>query len=84
MSLHSVVGTWVLLIYLMSALTGLWWSFDWYRNAANTLLGVAYGKLRLPPTRHWTSIASRPRCTRYPACAPASSTCACRRSRGRR
>jgi len=40
-SLHSVVGTWVLLIYLMSALTGLWWSFDWYRSAANTLLGVA-------------------------------------------
>ena len=39
-SLHSVVGTWVLLIYLMSALTGLWWSFDWYRSAANTLLGV--------------------------------------------
>ncbi|MBS9727318.1 hypothetical protein JR047_24220, partial [Pseudomonas stutzeri] len=30
-----------LLIYLMSALTGLWWSFDWYRSAANTLLGVA-------------------------------------------
>ncbi|WP_295567183.1 sulfite reductase flavoprotein subunit alpha [uncultured Stenotrophomonas sp.] len=40
-SLHSVVGTWVLLIYLMSALTGLWWSFDWYRSAANILLGVA-------------------------------------------
>ncbi|MDT3502521.1 sulfite reductase flavoprotein subunit alpha [Stenotrophomonas maltophilia] len=39
-SLHSVAGTWVLLIYLMSALTGLWWSFDWYRSAANTLLGV--------------------------------------------
>jgi sulfite reductase (NADPH) flavoprotein alpha-component len=35
-----VVGTWVLLIYLMSALTGLWWSFDWYRSAANTLLGA--------------------------------------------
>ncbi|MCR2446398.1 PepSY domain-containing protein, partial [Salmonella enterica] len=45
-SLHSVVGTWVLLIYLMSALTGLWWSFDWYRSAANTLLGVA------PAARH--------------------------------
>ncbi|WP_423173224.1 MULTISPECIES: PepSY domain-containing protein [unclassified Stenotrophomonas maltophilia group] len=39
-SLHSVVGTWVLLIYLMSALTGLWWSFDGYRSAASTLLGV--------------------------------------------
>lgn len=45
-SLHSVVGTWVLLIYLMSALTGLWWSFDWYRSAASTLLGVP------APARH--------------------------------
>ncbi|HIE5095767.1 sulfite reductase flavoprotein subunit alpha [Stenotrophomonas maltophilia] len=40
-SLHSVVGTWVLLIYLMSALTGLWWSFDGYRSVVSTLLGVA-------------------------------------------
>lgn len=45
-SLHSVLGTWVLLIYLMSALTGLWWSFDGYRSAANSLLGVA------PAARH--------------------------------
>ena len=40
-SLHSVVGTWVLLVYLMIALTGLWWSFDWYRKGATTLLGGA-------------------------------------------
>ncbi|WMJ70689.1 sulfite reductase flavoprotein subunit alpha [Stenotrophomonas sp. 24(2023)] len=39
-SLHSVVGSWVLLVYLMSALTGLWWSFDWYRNGATRLLGA--------------------------------------------
>ncbi|WP_313465806.1 PepSY-associated TM helix domain-containing protein, partial [Stenotrophomonas sp.] len=45
-SLHSVIGTWVLLIYLMSALTGLWWSFDWYRSAANSVLGVP------PPAKH--------------------------------
>ena len=36
----------MLLIYLMSALTGLWWSFDGYRSAANSLLGVA------PAARH--------------------------------
>lgn len=40
-SLHSVVGTWVLLVYLMIALTGLWWSFDWYRQGATRLLGAA-------------------------------------------
>ncbi|OBU68034.1 iron-uptake factor [Stenotrophomonas maltophilia] len=48
-SLHSVSGTWVLLIYLMSALTGLWWSFDGYRSAVSALLGVA------PTSRHAVS-----------------------------
>lgn len=37
-SLHSVAGTWVLPIYLVSVLTGLWWSFDWYRDGATRLL----------------------------------------------
>lgn len=37
-SLHSVAGTWVLVIYLIMALTGLWYSFDWYRNGATWLL----------------------------------------------
>ena len=37
-SLHSVVGTWVLVIYLVMALTGLWYSFDWYKNGAIWLL----------------------------------------------
>lgn len=31
-SLHSVVGTWALLFYLCSGLTGLYWSYDWYRD----------------------------------------------------
>lgn len=38
-SLHSVVGTWVLVVYLMLALTGLWWSYDWYRSGVTALLG---------------------------------------------
>jgi uncharacterized iron-regulated membrane protein len=37
-SLHSVAGTWVLVIYLVMALTGLWYSFDWYKNGATWLL----------------------------------------------
>ncbi|ACL55058.1 PepSY-associated TM helix domain-containing protein [Methylobacterium nodulans] len=37
-SLHAVVGTWVLAIYLVIALTGLWWSFGWYRDGAALLL----------------------------------------------
>ena len=33
--LHTIVGTWVLLAYLVMALTGLWWSYGWYREAVN-------------------------------------------------
>lgn len=50
-SLHSVVGTWVLLVYLMIALTGLWWSFDWYRKAATALLGGPTAEQTAPRTR---------------------------------
>jgi len=38
--LHAVVGTWLLIPYLVAAATGLWWSYDVYRNAINGLAGV--------------------------------------------
>jgi len=37
-SLHAVIGTWVMVIYLVMTLTGLWYSFDWYKNGATWLL----------------------------------------------
>ncbi|MET4390584.1 putative iron-regulated membrane protein [Bradyrhizobium sp. F1.4.3] len=37
-SLHAVIGTWVLPIYLVMTLTGLWYSFDWYKDGAAWLL----------------------------------------------
>lgn len=37
-SLHAVIGTWVLPIYLVMALTGLWYSFDWYKDGVVWLL----------------------------------------------
>ncbi len=37
-SLHSVAGTWVMVIYLVIALTGLLWSFDWYNDGVTWLL----------------------------------------------
>ncbi len=40
-SLHSVVGTWAMLIYLVMVLTGLWWSFDWYKAGATWLFARA-------------------------------------------
>ena len=37
--LHAVAGTWCLALYLLAALTGLYWSYDWYREGATALLG---------------------------------------------
>ncbi|HET6545266.1 MAG TPA: PepSY-associated TM helix domain-containing protein [Rhodanobacteraceae bacterium] len=46
--LHLLFGTWVLAFYLLAAFTGLWWSWDFYRNALNRWAGVE-GSLRGPP-----------------------------------
>jgi uncharacterized iron-regulated membrane protein len=48
-SLHSVAGTWVLPIYLVSVLTGLWWSFDWYKDGAIWLLSSQLAKTAPAP-----------------------------------
>lgn len=39
-NLHSVIGTWVLPVYLVIALTGLQWSYEWYRNGLYSIAGV--------------------------------------------
>lgn len=38
--LHSVLGTWMLVVYLFAALTGLYWSYDWYRDALFAVTGA--------------------------------------------
>ncbi|MCW1995949.1 putative iron-regulated membrane protein [Bradyrhizobium diazoefficiens] len=48
-TLHAVIGTWVLLIYLVMTLTGLWYSFDWYKDGVAWLLSrphVAAAKMQ--------------------------------------
>lgn len=37
-ALHSIIGTWCLLFYLLLALTGLYWSYDWYRDGLQRVL----------------------------------------------
>ena len=37
-TLHAVIGTWVLPVYLVMTLTGLWYSFDWYKDSVVWLL----------------------------------------------
>ena len=36
---HLRFGLWLAPVLLWSALTGLWWSFDWYRDGITSLLG---------------------------------------------
>lgn len=38
--LHAVVGTWVIIFYIVLACTGLYWSYDWWRNGMFKVLGV--------------------------------------------
>ena len=37
-SLHAVMGTWLLPVYLVIALTGLTWSYPWFKDGATALL----------------------------------------------
>ncbi|MEP9379779.1 sulfite reductase flavoprotein subunit alpha [Aquabacter sp. CN5-332] len=38
--LHSVIGAWVLPFYLLASFTGLYWSYEWYRNALFDMTGT--------------------------------------------
>jgi sulfite reductase (NADPH) flavoprotein alpha-component len=46
--LHAVAGTWVILFYLSASLTGLYFSYDWYRAGILKLAGVEQPKRRAP------------------------------------
>lgn len=47
-SLHAVIGTWVLPIYLVMTLTGLWYSFDWYKDGVVWLLSRPHVAAKMP------------------------------------
>ncbi|GGK08350.1 PepSY domain-containing protein [Pseudomonas matsuisoli] len=46
--LHAIAGTWCLVFYLLAGLTGLFWSYDWYRQGATRLLSGEAAEQRLP------------------------------------
>ena len=53
-SLHTVIGTWVLPVYLTMTLTGLFFSFEWYKDGVTRLLArphVAAAKMPVKPPR---------------------------------
>ncbi|MBB2200646.1 PepSY domain-containing protein [Gluconacetobacter tumulisoli] len=37
-NLHAVIGGWGAILYLVSGLTALWWSYGWYRSGVQHLL----------------------------------------------
>lgn len=37
-SVHSVLGTFVFIAYLIMSVTGLWWSFEWWKNGMSVAL----------------------------------------------
>jgi uncharacterized iron-regulated membrane protein len=60
--LHNTVGFYTLIPMLILALTGLCWSFSWYRDAASTVLGDQIFKQRMQrpaavePPDEWTAM----------------------------
>lgn len=55
--LHAIFGTWLFLIYLLVALTGLTWSYEWVRNGlarVTSLVDVS----KLPPLKSQLKINS--------------------------
>ena len=42
--MHSAIGLWVLIPFLLMCLTGLYWSYDWYRSAMFTIMQVEQPK----------------------------------------
>lgn len=38
-NLHSVIGTWSLVMYVIFATTGAYWALDWFKDGVNTLAG---------------------------------------------
>ena len=53
-SLHSAIGMWVIPLYLVVSITGLYWSYSWYRNSLFTLTGVE--KTQNPFKNDWQKI----------------------------
>lgn len=47
--LHAVIGTWVAILYLIMAITGLYWSYDWWRAGMFKVMGVEAPKSQSAP-----------------------------------
>ena len=49
-TMHSALGLWVIPFYLLSSITGLTWSYEWFNNSLYSITGVQKEK-RMPPKK---------------------------------
>jgi sulfite reductase (NADPH) flavoprotein alpha-component len=49
-TMHSALGLWVIPFYLLTSLTGLSWSYEWFNNSLHSIAGVKAEK-RMPPKK---------------------------------
>lgn len=56
--LHSVFGTWCLLFYLLSAVTGLTWSYSWFRDGVVAVLSSEPASQRPAQRRERTTVTT--------------------------
>lgn len=49
-SIHSSIGLWVLPFYILAVLTGLYWSYDLYRQGIHAISGVPMAVKQIPTT----------------------------------
>ncbi|MFV0480859.1 MAG: PepSY-associated TM helix domain-containing protein [Campylobacteraceae bacterium] len=53
--LHSALGVWVFLLYIWMSLTGLYWSYGWYRTMLYSIAGVEQPvRGMMPPMQNQT------------------------------
>ncbi|MGJ0333849.1 PepSY domain-containing protein [Aliarcobacter cryaerophilus] len=50
-TMHSAIGMWIVPFFLLLCLTGLYWSYDWYRSAMFTIMQVEQPKRATPSTQ---------------------------------
>ncbi|PRN01300.1 PepSY-associated TM helix domain-containing protein [Aliarcobacter cryaerophilus] len=58
-TMHSAIGMWIVPFFLLLCLTGLYWSYDWYRSAMFTVMGVEQPKRATPTTQVVKSVEQK-------------------------
>ncbi|AKM28958.1 hypothetical protein AB870_00660 [Pandoraea faecigallinarum] len=65
-NLHAVIGTVVLVPYLLSATTGLYWSYDWWRGMLFSMAGVPQPVRNKPAETPAAAAAKTMRSAKHP------------------